>query len=429
VSTLGDLRAAKSLHDLAAILRYRPSAISFIVYKTPVSAKYTTFEIPKKGGESRKIDAPNPKLKALQKRLADVLYECLHEIEGAAKSKNKLSHAFRKKHSIITNAKAHKARRYVLNLDLENFFPSLNFGRVRGFFLKNNHFKLAEPVATLLAQVACHDGTLPQGSPCSPIISELLTHFLDIRLVKLAKKNKCTYTRYADDITFSTNQKDFPTDLADETNEGWKIGSELKDRIEDAGFTINEAKTRMQLRGSRQIVTGLVVNEKINVSQRYYKFARAMTESFLTTGSFTQDGTTSTSVQKLEGILNHIYHVRERQIDISIDAEFNGERRHKLHGARTKQKNEHPTAIRRIYFQLVFFKHFIDPKKPLVICEGPTDPVYLKRRHSKTGGIAPEISLGKGPKIHPKCKFFQILPSSKRCLTAPRRFGRPQVLP
>jgi RNA-directed DNA polymerase len=96
----------------------------------------------------------------------------------------------------------------VLNLDLQNFFPSLHFGRVRGFFLNNNYFKLAEPVATILAQIACNDGALPQGSPCSPILSELLTHFLDMRLVRVAARNKCSYTRYADDITFSTNDAD-----------------------------------------------------------------------------------------------------------------------------------------------------------------------------------------------------------------------------
>ena len=92
---------------------------------------------------------------------------------------------------------------------------------------------------------------MPQGSPCSPILSELLTHFLDMRLVKLAAKNKCSYTRYADDITFSTNQKEFPAALAVAVGEGWMLGDEVKSRIRDAGFTINDGKTRMQVRGSR----------------------------------------------------------------------------------------------------------------------------------------------------------------------------------
>jgi RNA-directed DNA polymerase len=134
--------------SVAALLGYKQSALSYIVFQIPAAGKYKTFEIKKKGGGKRRIDSPVPMLKALQRRLADVLYECLRELEEPEKRKNKLSHAFRKDYSVITNAKAHKARRYVLNIDLQNFFPSLNFGRVRGFFLKNNQFKLAEPVAT-----------------------------------------------------------------------------------------------------------------------------------------------------------------------------------------------------------------------------------------------------------------------------------------
>jgi RNA-directed DNA polymerase len=275
LSILQPLRAAKTRHDVAALLGYKPSALSYIVFQIPKAEKYKTFKIPKKGGSERRIDAPTSKLKGLQGRLADVLCECLRELEELEERKNNLSHAFRKNYSIITNAKVHTSRRYVLNVDLQNFFPSLHFGRVRGFFLKNNSFKLAEPDATLIAQIACNDGTLPQGSPCSPVLSELLTHFLDMRLVKLAARNNCSYTRYADDITFSTNKKEFPVALAVAVGEGWVLGDELKSRIKDAGFKINAAKTRMQVRGSRQTVTGLTVNEKVNVGQRYYKLARA----------------------------------------------------------------------------------------------------------------------------------------------------------
>ena len=233
-------------------------------------------------------------LKSLQKQLAVILYDCLQEIEKSEKRKNKLSHAYRKGFSIVSNASAHKSRRYVLNIDLHNFFPSFNFGRVRGFFLSNKQFKLAEPIATLIAQIACNNGVLPQGSPCSPVITELLTHFLDIRLVRLAARNKCSYTRYADDITFSTNQKIFPTALAVPAGESWVLGDELRSRIKDAGFGINDAKTRMQVRANRQTVTGLIVNQKVNVPQHYYKLIRAMTYQFLSTGIYKYDGVEET---------------------------------------------------------------------------------------------------------------------------------------
>jgi RNA-directed DNA polymerase len=416
LSVLKDLQRSRTLYDLARLLRYRPSGLSFIVYRIPKDAKYTTFTIKKRGGGERRIDAPVPKLKALQRRLADILYECLREVEELDGRTNQLSHAFRKGYSIITNAKKHKARRFVLNIDLENFFPSLNFGRVRGFFLKNHHFKLAEPVATLIAQIACNYDVLPQGSPCSPIISELLTHFLDVRLVGLAARNKCSYTRYADDITFSTNEKSFPKALAVPVGEGWVLGKELESRIEDAGFTVNEAKTRMQVRASRQTVTGLTVNQKVNVPQRYYKLARAMTHSFLSAGAYKFDDVKNTSVQRLEGTLNHIYHIRERQTDLAIESEKNEDKRHQLQADRTKTKNQYPSAIRRVYSQLVFYKHFVDPARPLIVCEGPTDPIYLKSAIRKLAAAHPKLASTNNGKLSLKVGFFKYSKQSRDLL-------------
>lgn len=383
---------------------------------TPPAGKYTTFEITKKGGGTRRIDAPSDRLKALQRSLADLLYECLKEIEDSEPRKNKLSHAFRKGYSIISNAKAHKSRRYVLNLDLQDFFPSLNFGRVRGFFRTNNHFKLSNLISTLVAQIACNNSTLPQGSPCSPIISELLTHFLDIRLVKLAERNKCSYTRYADDITFSTNQKDFPAPLAVAVGTSWALGDELRSRIVDAGFSINDTKTRMQVRGSRQTVTGLTVNEKVNVPQRYYKLARAMTHSFLSNGTYSRDGVTESSILRLEGILNHIYHIRERQIDIALAVEKDAAKRKKLQSDRVEHKNEYPSAIRKVYYRLVFFKHFVDPSKPLILCEGPTDPVYLKSAIRRLAAAHPKLASTRAGTLSLNVTFFKYSKQSRDLL-------------
>ena len=200
-----------------------------------------------------------------------------------------LSHGFRRGHSIVTNARPHHGRRFVLNLDLKDFFPSFNFGRVRGFFIKSKAFELNEKVATLIAQIACYQNALPQGSPCSPVISDLLAHLLDVRLAKLAKKERVTYSRYADDLTFSTNQKSFPSALAvqnPEDAELWGLGEELVNRITDAGFAVNPDKTRMQLRTSRQLVTSLTVNAKVNVRKEYYKRTRAMCDALFKTGQY-----------------------------------------------------------------------------------------------------------------------------------------------
>ena len=286
MSRLEKLKKTKSLSDLADLLGYKPKAVSYILYKIPKDKKYIEFEIPKKNGKTRQIKAPTEKLKHIQKRLADLLNECFDQI-SKENNKKSLSHGFRKNHSIVTNARNHKNKRYVFNVDLQDFFPSINFGRVRGFFIKNRHFNLEPKVATVITQIACHDNELPQGSPCSPIISNLIGHLLDVRMANLAKKTKCTYSRYADDLTFSTNKKCFPDSIAikkDENN--WVTGNRLIKEIEKVGFSLNTKKTSMQFKTARQMTTGLIVNEKINIRREYYKNARSMCYELFKTGEF-----------------------------------------------------------------------------------------------------------------------------------------------
>ena len=368
------LKNAKNRKDLARLLGFKPSALTSIIYKTPSALKYTTFEIPKKTGGSRTIKAPNPKLKKLQMRLADLLYACLSEIDEERQVKP-ASYGFRKGRNISDNARVHKRSRYVLNLDIENFFPSFNFGRVRGFFLKNKNFELEEEVATTIAQIACDGVALPQGSPCSPVISELIGQILDIRLLRLAKKYRVRYSRYADDITLSTSQKSFPAPLAvqDSTDLSiWSLGDDLVKEIENAGFKINTDKTRMHIRGSRQMVTGLVVNEKVNIRSEYYRRARAMCDSLFQTGTYFRSHTSpdssdeeptpdlTDSLSPLEGILSHIYAVTQ------------SEERREITEQRTN-----PRAIRTLYRRFLFYKYCIALQTPLIITEGKTDPIYL----------------------------------------------------
>lgn len=122
-----------------------------------------------------------------------------------------------------------------MNIDLENFFESFHFGRVRGFFTKNKNFLLPSEVATVIAQLSCYEGKLPQGAPTSPIISNLICGILDYRLLKVAKKYKLNYTRYADDLTFSTNDKNF-------LNLQTKFHEEISKELIQAGFKINEKR-------------------------------------------------------------------------------------------------------------------------------------------------------------------------------------------
>src|SRR6266568_1397940 len=214
MSQLTLLKAASTLREVAALLQFQPKALAYILYKKPPLTKYGSFDVPKRGGGVRKVNAPSTDLLLLQQRLSDLLQNCIEEINQGRKWKDQLAHGFKRDRSIITNATKHRKRRYVFNIDLQDFFGTINFGRVRGFFIKDRNFALHPNVATILAQIACYQNALPQGSPCSPVISNLIGHVLDIHLCKLASAKGCTYSRYADDITFSTNEKEFPSAIA-----------------------------------------------------------------------------------------------------------------------------------------------------------------------------------------------------------------------
>lgn len=364
MSALSDLKAATSLSDLVKLIGYKPSTLAFIIHQIPAGSKYTSFTIPKKSGGVRLISAPSPKLKTLQQHLVTLLKKCRKEIDETKKRKP-LSHAFRPGQSIITNANPHIKQRHVLNLDLQDFFPSINFGRVRGFFISNNDFKLHKDVATVIAQIACHANALPQGAPTSPIISDLIAHILDVRLVLLAKKHNCTYTRYADDLTFSTGLKSFPTPVAVQISPSdWQLGKPLADTITSTGFKVNANKTRMQLRCSRQTVTGLTVNQKVNIQADYYRRVRSMCYELFKTGAYFHQGSTpTTALPVLEGQLNHCFRVKYAVA---------------LARKEINQNDKRDRGIRKLYKRLLFYKHFVQLKKPLIICEGKTDITYLK---------------------------------------------------
>ena len=405
MSILKKLKDASSLEDLATILGYKPSALAYIVYRIPPGNKYTKFTIPKSGGGAREICAPIEPLKTLQRRLANVLYACREEIDSES-GRQPLSHGFRRKLSIVTNARRHKRRRYVLNLDLQDFFPTLNFGRVRGFFIRNKSFELNDKVATVIAQIACFENMLPQGSPCSAIIADLIAHVLDVRLAQLAKKNQITYSRYADDLTFSTSHREFPRSVAAPVVAGspkWEPGSALANAIRKADFVINPAKTRMQFRMSRQLVTGLTVNAKVNIRPEYYRYARSMCHSLFKTGAYHRplpaDPDPITSLYPLEGILSHIHHVKDT-IDDRDELE----------------KRKEATAARKLYARFLKYRYFVRLEQPLIVCEGKTDNIYLKYAIRNLPSFHPKLGSWSGGMFTSAVTFFSYANQAHRIL-------------
>lgn len=264
----------KDSNDLANILGVSIDCLNYNAYSKV--DKYIAFTLKKKSGGERQIYTPISSLKTIQKKLNEILL-CVYEIKPAV-------HGFVWGKSIVSNAKAHKKKRYVLNLDLQDFFPSINFGRVMGMF-EATPFCFSKEIASTLAQLCCHDNQLPQGAPTSPIVSNFICRKLDSNLYKLAKDNKCTYTRYADDITFSTTLAFFPQKLALYDNEGSVLpGEELSKIIKDNHFQINSYKTRLQKKTMHQEVTGLTVNEFPNVSRNYINRIRGILHAWETYG-------------------------------------------------------------------------------------------------------------------------------------------------
>ena len=370
-------------NELADFLSIQRKTLTYLLYIEGIDDFYDEFYVPKKNFGFRKIKAPKTKLKYVQKKLAVALLNYQKEISENKKFIFKLSHGFEKGKSIITNAKVHRNKRYVINFDLEDFFDSFHFGRVKGFFEKNKYFKLSEEVALCIAQLTCYKGTLPQGAPTSPVITNLIAPILDFRLLKIAKKYKLDYTRYADDLTFSTNNIHF-LDIKDE------FCDELTKEINKAGFKLNDNKTRLQFKDSRQIVTGLVVNKKINIERNFYKKTRAMAHSLYQNGEFFIDGKKGT-MKQLEGRFSFID---------SID-KYNNKVDDIKHSSSNLNGRE------KEYKKFLFYKYFFMNDLPLIVTEGKTDIIYIKAALKKLCTKYPQLIEEDDNKYNFMLSFFE----------------------
>lgn len=370
--------------DLALYLAIPLQKLTYILYKNKPDSYYSTFEIPKKNGEPRQIHAPFGDLKQLQKKLAQKLWNVHREFVEENQIQDNISHAFQKEKSILTNANIHKNKKYVLNLDLKDFFDHFHFGRVRGFFMKNKNFELPVEIATMLAQLTCYQGKLPQGAPTSPVMTNLICNILDMRLLNIAKKYRVVYTRYADDLTFSTNDKKFV-----ENQE--RFIKQIRKEIENFGFEINDKKTRLLFRDSRQEVTGLVVNKKISVNREYCKRTRAMADAFYRHGTFeicSEEG----SINQLEGRFSFI-----NQIDC-YNNKNDLKQKHTFWTLNTRERQ---------YQKFLFYKYFYANSKPLIMTEGKTDIAYLKAALKKYYKEYPELIKNQNDKFEFQVSFLR----------------------
>ena len=245
-----------SFQDLAAFWGIPASQIAYYAFGIDKDSAYRTFSIARRHGQPRLIEAPSRTLKYIQR--------IMHESLTRMYNPHPAVHGFTPNRSVATNARVHLHQRYVLNIDLADFFPSITRQRVFGR-LAARPYELQPGVANVIASLATNRyGQLPQGSPSSPVIANMVTAELDTDLAHLCGEYRCWYTRYADDITISISRGEMPPQIARYPNANGTgqvvIGDRLADIIERHSFRINHRKSRLQSYWTRQMCTGLVIN-------------------------------------------------------------------------------------------------------------------------------------------------------------------------
>ena len=236
--------------------------LNYFIHPARNKKSYSSFDIPKKTGGVRTISAPTKLLKSFltyTNRILQAFYHAPGYVTGFVPGK-----------SVIDNAECHVGKNYVFNTDLKDFFPSISKSRVWAT-LKRPPFKFNDTIADAIAGMCCTEmkingekrWVLPQGSPCSPILSNIICRNLDRQLHKLATEYHLHYSRYADDISFSSNRNVF--------QKGGEFQQKLEEIITGQNFSINKKKTRVQKKSQRQVVTGLVVNDLVNVTREYVR--------------------------------------------------------------------------------------------------------------------------------------------------------------
>lgn len=225
---------------------------------------YKEFIIPKKSGKKRVIESPSNELKKIQKRLnwylSGIYSRYRHPCNfGMVKFQE---------NPLVESAKRHVGKQYLYSIDIADFYPSIKRELVKNIFLRAP-FHFSEELAEHLTFLTTYKGHLPTGAPTSPTLSNLLLYTIDEEIKSLSDELGITYTRYADDLSFSSDKQMVWTTFQN------KLFALLLSR----SFTINWKKTRFKKHTQRQGVTGLIVNEKVNIDRRYIRKLRAINHS------------------------------------------------------------------------------------------------------------------------------------------------------
>lgn len=275
LAVLRTFTQARNTEEMAFLLETHPSTLQFFAE----NQVYNEFFVKKKSGGDRLIENPEEDLKELLRKLNHYLQNAYFVCRSSAAYAFQLAAEDEEEpRNILTNAKRHTKRDWLLNVDFQDFFHQVSRDEVLSIFEKPP-FGFSEELANLLAMLTTHKGRLPMGAPTSPVLSNFATLGLDHDLLEFSALHHWTYTRFADDLTFSSFQHINPEQIV-----------ELKGLCRIHQFEINESKIKLCGPGMPKIVTGLKVDQSVGLKDDYLpmilteiqKFAHAYELNFRT---------------------------------------------------------------------------------------------------------------------------------------------------
>lgn len=287
---------------------------------------YNSVSIPKKSGGYRELNVPNSNLKFYQRKI-------LHGILTYFPI-SKYATAYRNGATLAHNASPHIGHKYLLKLDITDFFGSITFAQVYSAAFNTKYFP--KQIGTMLTTLCCNDDVLPQGAPTSPALSNIVLKNFDDTFGAWCEKTGFSYTRYCDDITVSGNEKLYPA------------FRKAKSKLESMGFEINKKKTHFITNANRQSVTGITVNEKLSISSDYkrklrqeiYYVLKFGAENVIKRNNLTEYITDNTIdceryEQHLLGKINYVLSI-EKNNSWFADAKFNLQNERQYYAARKR---------------------------------------------------------------------------------------------
>ena len=307
-----------SLANIADAIGLNTEDLVWLCYERATSEfdHYTRFEIPKRSGGKRLISSPKPKMRQAQ---SWINLNILNQLKPSI-----YCYAFRPNTSIVDNAKQHMNKKVVIKLDIKDFFPSITFNRVRGYF----EFLGYNPGVSTVLALLCTDAprvrvtikgrsqivavgarSLPQGACTSPAIANLIASRLDARLAGLIKtfNGDWSYTRYADDLTFSTSNPE---------PEIGKLIAAVNHISNDEKFVIKSEKTRIMRAPRRQSVTGLLVGDQVRIPKATIKNMRALFYNIESKGQeVVSEEIKKNALNVAHGYWAYLYMVNPKQAD------------------------------------------------------------------------------------------------------------------